>query len=155
MATSVKPIPEGYAAVTPYLTVRNAAAAIEFYRKVFDARERLRMAAPGGMVGHAELTIGDAVIMLSDEFPDRDVLGPEAIGGSPVTLHLYVDDVDRVAERALGAGCKVLRPVEDQFYGDRAGKFQDPFGHLWFIATHKEDVPEAEMARRMREMSGA
>ena|SRR2546423_11194973 len=155
MATSVKPIPDGYTAITPYLTVRNAAAAIEFYQKVFGAKERLRMGAPGGLVGHAELTIGDAVLMLSDEFPDMDVLSPQAIGGSPVCIHLYVEDVDMVAERAIGAGCKVLRPVADQFYGDRGGRFLDPYGHQWWISTHKEDVSEAEAQRRAKELYGA
>ena len=155
MANPVKPIPEGYTAITPYLTVRNAAAAIEFYKRVFNAQERLRIGAPGKQVGHAELTIGNGVIMLSDEYPDMDVLSPEAIGGSPVTIHLYVENVDAVAEKAVAAGARMLRPVADQFYGDRAGKFRDPFGHLWWISTYQEDVPADEMKRRADALYGS
>jgi PhnB protein len=134
--------------VTPYLAIRNAAAAIEFYRKVFDATETLRLAEPSGRIGHAEITIGGAPIMLSDEYPEMDVRGPEAIGGTPVGIHLYVPDVDAVFARAVAAGAKPVRKPEDQFYGDRAATLIDPFGHRWFLATRKEDVSVDEMNRR-------
>ena len=147
----VEPIPEGYPRVTPYLHVSGADAAIEFYTSVLGAEERMRMPAPEGRVGHAELTIGDAVIMLADEFPDMDVRGPKSIGGTPVTLHVYVDDVDATFEAALAAGATSVRPVENQFYGDRSGQFEDPFGHRWSVGTHVEDVPPEEMEKRMSE----
>jgi PhnB protein len=151
----VNPIPEGYPQVTPYLHIDGASAAIDFYSKVFGATERMRMPSPGGKVGHAELQIGDALVMLSDEHPEMDVQGPKSIGGTPVTINVYVEDVDKVFERALEAGAKTLRPVEDQFYGDRSGQFEDPFGHRWSIATHVEDVPPEEMEKRAAEaMSG-
>lgn len=154
MATSIKSIPEGYHSVTPYLVVDGAAAAIAFYQSVFDAREALRMGAPGGRVGHAELIIGDSKIMLADEFPDMGARGPKSIGGSPVSLHLYVPDVDGVVARALAAGAKEVRPVKDQFYGDRSGTLEDPFGHLWHVATHVEDVPPDELERRAKAAMG-
>lgn len=144
----VKPIPEGYPRVTPYLHVDGANAAIEFYAKVFGATERMRMPAPGGKIGHAELQIGDSVIMLADEFPDMNVRGPKAIGGTPVTVMVYVEDVDQAFDRAIKGGAKEIRPVMDQFYGDRSGEFEDPFGHRWNVATHVEDVPPDEMAKR-------
>jgi len=144
----VKPIPEGYPRVTPYLCVDGANAAIEFYVKVLGAKERMRMPAPGGKVGHAELEIGDSLIMLADEFPEMDIRGPKSIGGTPVTVSVYVEDVDRVFERAVQSGAKALRPVENQFYGDRSGQFVDPFGHRWSVATHVEDVAPDEMAKR-------
>ena len=147
----VKPIPEGYPRVTPYLHVSGAEAAIEFYRSVLGAQERMRMPAPEGKIGHAELQIGESIVMLADEFPDMDVYGPKAIGGTPVTLHVYVDDVDAVFDAALAAGATSLRPVENQFYGDRTGQFEDPFGHRWSVATHVEDVPSEEMEKRMAE----
>jgi PhnB protein len=150
----VKPIPDGYPTVTPYLIVDGASAAIEFYCSVLGATERMRMPTPDDKVGHAELEIGNSVIMLADEFPDMDALGPRAIGGSPVSLHVYVEDVDSVFDRALGAGAKALRPVEERFYGDRSGQFEDPFGHRWDVATHVEDVPPEEMAKRMASMPG-
>ncbi len=149
MPPDVKPIPEGYPRVTPYLHVSGAAAAIEFYQSVLGAQERMRMPAPEGKVGHAELEIGGSIIMLADEFPDMDAHGPKAIGGTPVTLHVYVDDVDAVFDAALAAGATSLRPVENQFYGDRTGQFEDPFGHRWNVATHVEDVPPDEMEKRM------
>ena len=152
MTTSVKPVPEGYHNVTPYLIVDGAAGAIEFYRKAFGATELMRIAAPGGKVGHAEIRIGDSRIMLADEFPDMGARSTKAFGGSPVNLHLYVEDVDAVVERAVSAGAKLERPVKDQFYGDRSGAFEDPYGHLWHISTHKEDVPEDELKRRADEM---
>jgi PhnB protein len=145
---AVKPIPDGYSSVTPYLAVRQAADAIEFYRRAFGAKERMRMVAPDGKVGHAELTIGDAVIMLADEYPDMDFRSPEAYGGSSVTLHLYVKDVDASFRKATEAGAKPLREVKDQFYGDRSGTLRDPFGHVWHVATHKEDVSPEEIDRR-------
>lgn len=142
------PIPAGYPPVTPYLIVDGAGAAIQFYRSVFGATERMRMPAPDDKVGHAELEIGQSVIMLADEFPAMGARGPRAVGGTPVTLHVYVEDVDSVFDQAVAAGAKALRPVEDRFYGDRSGQFEDPFGHRWDVATHVEDVPPDEMAKR-------
>ncbi len=150
----VKPIPDGYPQVTPYLCVDGAAAAIEFYSQVLGARERMRMPGPDGRIGHAELQIGDSVIMLADEFPNMDARGPKAVGGTPVTISVYVKDVDQVFERAIKAGARGLRPVENQFYGDRSGQFEDPFGHRWSVATHVEDVPPDEMARRAAKAMG-
>jgi PhnB protein len=144
----VKPIPDNYPQVVPYLCVDGASAAIEFYRHVFGATERMRIPEPDGKLGHAELEIGTAVIMLSDEFPNLDVRAPKTIGGTPVTMSLYVDDVDGVFARAVAAGATALRPVKDEFYGDRTGRFEDPFGHRWSIATHIEDVSPQEMAER-------
>ena len=148
MTSSVRPIPEGYHSLTPYLIVNDAAGAIAFYKKAFGAAELLRMPAPGGRVGHAEVRIGDSRIMLADEFPDMGARGPKAFGGSPVSLHLYVEDVDATTRRAIAAGATELRPVKDQFYGDRLGSVTDPFGHVWHISTHKEDVPVDELKRR-------
>jgi PhnB protein len=148
---AVKPIPEGYHAVTPYLVIKGATTAIDYYKKVFGATERMRMDAPGGTIGHAELVIGDSTIMLADEFPDMGFRSPKTIGGSPVSLVLYVEDVDTVFKRAVGAGAKELRPVADQFYGDRMGTLEDPFGHVWSVATHTEDVSPDEMERRAGE----
>jgi len=151
---AVKAIPEGYTAVTPYLIVAGASRAIEFYAKAFGARELFRMGAPGEKVGHAELQIGNARIMLADEFPEMGARSPKSIGGTPVSLLLYVDDVDAVVPRAVAAGAKVVREVQDQFYGDRSGNIEDPFGHKWTIATHKEDVSPEEMERRARAAHG-
>jgi PhnB protein len=145
---SVKPVPEGYGSVTPYLIVDGAAAAVEFYKHVFGAAERMRLAAPGGRIGHAELLIGGSVVMLADEHPEIGARGPRTIGGTPVGIHVYLEDVDRAAARAVAAGGKLLRPVADQFYGDRSGTIEDPFGHVWHIATHTEDVPPDELRRR-------
>lgn len=145
----VKPIPPGYHTATPYLIVKGAARAIEFYQNAFGAKELLRFAEPGGKVGHAEIQIGDSPIMLADEFPEMGARSPESLGGSPVSILLYVEDVDAVARQAAAAGATELRPVQDQFYGDRSGTFVDPFGHVWTIATHKQDVPAEEMHRRM------
>ena len=142
------PIPDGYPRVMPHLIVDDAAAAIDFYASVLGATERMRMPAPEDKVGHAELQVGDSVVMLADEFPGMDARGPKAVGGTPVTLYVYVEDVDSVFERAVQAGAKALRPVEDRFYGDRSGQFEDPFGHRWDVATHVEDVPPEEMAER-------
>ena len=144
---NVKPIPDGQSGAIPYLCIKGAAAAIEFYKQAFGAKEVMRMADPSGKVGHAELKVGDAVIFLADEYPEMGFRSPESFGGSPVMIHLYVNDVDALARQATAAGAKVVRPVEDQFYGDRGGKFQDPFGHTWWLATHKEDVSPEEMKR--------
>lgn len=144
----VNPIPEGYPRLSPYLCVENAARAIDFYTGVLGATEKMRMDGPDGKIGHAELALGDSVIMLADEYPDMGFLSPARIGGTAVTLHTYVEDVDAVFEKALAAGAKALRPVENQFYGDRSGQFEDPFGHRWNVASHVEDVDAEEMARR-------
>ena len=143
-----KAIPDDYPRVTPYLYIDGASAAIDFYRSVLGARERMRMPTPDGRIGHAELEIGDSVIMLADANPDMDVRSPRSIGGTPIALHVYVEDVDSVFGQAVKAGAKQLRPVENQFYGDRSGQFEDPFGHRWNVATHVEDVPPDEMAKR-------
>jgi PhnB protein len=148
MAGKVKPIPEGYHAITPYLSIKGASDAIEFYKKAFGASEVMRMAQPDGRIGHAELQFGDSRIMLADEHPEMDFRSPRAIGGTPVMLHLYVDDVDTVVSRAVSAGAKALRPVEDQFYGDRSGSVVDPYGHVWHVATHKEDLSMDEIRKR-------
>ena len=145
-------IPAGFARATPYLCCREAARALAFYKEACGAVETMCLAEPGGRIGHAEFTIGDAVFMLSDEYPDMGIKSPQAFGGSPVTIHLYVADVDAFARRAVAAGATVTRPVADQFYGDRAGSFEDPFGHKWMVATHVEDVPPADLTRRMKEM---
>ena len=144
----VQPIPAGYHSVTPYLSIRGAADAIEFYKKAFGAKEIMRMPGPGGSIGHAEIRIGDSRIMLADEFAAMDFLSPKARGGTTVTIHLYMKDVDTAIARASAASAKVVRPVQDQFYGDRTGSLEDPFGHVWHISTHKEDVPMAELKRR-------
>jgi PhnB protein len=151
---SVKPIPEGYPRVSTYLCIDGATAAIDFYRNVFGATERMRMPAPEGRIGHAELQIGDSLIMLSDEFPGMDVRSPKSLGGTPVTMNVYVEDVDDVFNRAVKAGARPLRPVQDQFYGDRSGQFEDPFGHRWSVASHVEDVSPEEMARRAAKSMG-
>jgi PhnB protein len=135
--------------------VGNAAGAIEFYKEAFGAVEVMRLDEAGGRVGHAELRIGRAIIYLSDEYPEMDVRGPESFGGSPVTIHLYVEDVDSVVSKAERAGAKIVRPVADQFYGDRGGKLVDPFGHAWWIATHKEDVSPEEMRSRAAKLFGS
>ncbi len=145
---SVSPIPEGYHSVTPYLILKNAADAIEFYKKAFGAVELLRIPAPGGKIGHAEIKIGDSPVMLSDEYPDMGFKGPESLGGTPVSLMIYVDDVDKIFPQAIAAGGKEVRPLQNQFYGDRSGTLTDPFGHVWTISTHVEDIPEEELAKR-------
>jgi PhnB protein len=149
---AVKPIPDGYHTVTPYLIVQGAAAAIEFYKKALGATELFRMPGPGGKVAHAEIQIGNSRIMLADEHPEMGAKAPGPSGGSPVGLMLYVEDVDARFNRAVAAGAKVKKPLADQFYGDRSGSVTDPFGHQWTIATHKEDVSPAEIDRRMKEM---
>jgi PhnB protein len=145
---AIKPVPDGYHAVTAYLIVSEGAKAIDFYKRAFGASESMRMSGPEGKVGHAEIRIGDSAIMLADEHPDMGYRSPLSLGGTPVSLLLYVEDVDRRFRQALDAGAKVLRPIENQFYGDRSGTLQDPFGHIWTLATRVEDVSAEEMQRR-------
>ncbi len=152
---AVKPIPEGYHSVTPHLIIKGAADAIEYYKKAFGATELMRMPAPGGKIGHAEIKIGDSAIMLADEFPEMGYKSPQTLGGSPVSIMIYVEDVDTVFSRAIASGGKEQRPVKDQFYGDRMGTLEDPFGHVWHVATHTEDVSPEEMERRAAEHTAA
>lgn len=149
MTKPVKPVPEGYHTATPYLIVEGAAKALDFYKRAFGATERFRFDGPEGRLLHAELQLGDSVILLADEVPEMGHRSPLAIGGTPVSTLLYVPDVDAVFNRAIGAGAQSMRPVQNQFYGDRSGTLRDPFGHVWTIATHVEDVSEEEMRRRM------
>jgi PhnB protein len=151
---NVKPIPDGYHSVTPYLIIKGAADAIDFYKKAFGATELFRMPAPGGKVGHAEIKIGDSPIMLADESPEMGYVGPGTLGGTPVTIMIYVEDVDTVFNQAIGAGGEQVKPLQDQFYGDRSGTLKDPFGHVWHVATHKEDVSPEEMDKRMAAAGG-
>jgi len=146
----VKPIPEGYHSITPYLIVRGAAEAIEFYKNAFGATELFRFPAPGGRIGHAEIKIGDSPIMLADEFAEMGYHGPEKLGGSPVSIMLYVEDVDTVFNRAVDAGASVKEALQDKFYGDRTATLTDPFGHRWHVSTHKEDVSMQELERRAK-----
>ena len=150
----VKPIPDNYPRVTPYLIVDDANAAIDFYISVLGAEERMRMPGPDNRVGHAELAIGDSMIMLADEFPDMGARSPKSIGGSPVTIHVYVENVDATVALAVKAGATITRSVEDKFYGDRGGEVQDPYGHRWSFASHVEDLSPEEMQLRMGEMPG-
>jgi PhnB protein len=150
-----KPIPEGYHTATPYLTLDDAAGAIDFYKKAFGAKERMRMEAPGGKIGHAELQIGDSIVMLADAFPQSSTQPPRELGGTTAGVFLYVDDVDAVAQKAVDAGATITMEVADQFWGDRFGSLQDPFGHSWSIATHVEDVPPDEMAERAKQAMAA
>ena len=154
MASKVK-IPAGYEAPIPYLIVQGAAEAIDYYKKAFGATEVMRMAGPDGKIGHADLVVAGGHVMLADETPRMDQRGPKSIGGSPVSLCLYVDDVDEVVKRAVAAGGTLTRPVADQFYGDRTGGLVDPFGHVWFVMTHVEDVSDEEMRKRAAEMGRA
>jgi PhnB protein len=149
MARRVRPIPQGHHTVTPYLIVGDAASALEFYQTAFGAHELMRLPAPQGRIGHAETKIGDSVIMLADENAEIDARSPRALGGSPVSIHLYVEDVDAVTDLALAAGATELHPVKDQFYGDRSGTVVDPFGHIWHIATRKEDLSPEELRKRV------
>jgi PhnB protein len=155
MAGQVKPIPDAYPRVTPYLIVDGAAAAIDFYTRVFGAKERMRMPGPGDKIGHAEIEVGNSMVMLADANPQMGHKSPKALGGSPISLLLYVENADDTVKRATAAGAKVVRPVENQFYGDRMGGVEDPFGHLWYVATHVEDVSPEEMKRRMAAMAPA
>ncbi len=155
MAGNVKPIPDNYHRVTPYLIVNGAADAIDFYKKIYGATEIMRMPGPDGKIGHAELKIGDSTIMLADENLEMGHKGPRTFGGSPVSLLLYVENVDRTVKNAVDAGSKLVRPVADQFYGDRTGGLVDPFGHEWYLATHIEDVSPEEMKKRADAMASA
>lgn len=152
---TLAPIPEGHEGrITPYLCVKNGAGAIAFYQRAFDATLTLRLDQPDGRLGHAELRIGDAPLMLADEFPEMGFHSPLSLGGSPVTLHLYVDDADAAVQRAVEAGATLLRPVADQFYGDRGGQLQDPYGHIWWIATRKEALSVDEIRQRAAKLFG-
>ena len=148
-----KPIPEGYHTVTPYLIVKDASLALDFYKSALDAVELYRMPDPSGRVAHAELRVGDSQIMLADEFPDMGAVSPQTLGGAGVSFLVYVEDVDSAFRKAIAAGGKERRPVQDQFYGDRSGTLEDPFGHQWTLATHVEDVSPEEMQRRFEAMS--
>jgi PhnB protein len=149
----VAPIPKGYHAVTAYLSIRGAVAAIEFYKRAFGAKELLRIPGPEGKLGHAEIKIGDSHVMLADEMPEMAFLAPQTRGGTTVHLHLYVKDVDHTVQKAVAAGAKLTQPLEDKFYGDRAGTIEDPYGHVWYIATHTEDVSPKEIDRRLAAMA--
>ena len=151
---TVKPIPDGYHTVTPYLIINGAKDAIEFYKKAFGATEVLRLNRPTGDIGHAEIKIGDCKIMLAESCSDSSVSSPENLGGTTIAIHLYVEDVDAIFEQAIDAGALDLKSVEDQFYGDRTGTLQDPFGHIWFIATHKEELTLEEIQKRAGEIYG-
>jgi PhnB protein len=145
----VKPIPDGYHTLTPYLGIRGSAKALDFYKKAFGAEELFRIPGPTpDSVGHAEIRIGDSIVMLSEEMPQMGMKGPQSLGGTPVTLVLYVKDVDASVKQAVAAGATIVRPVQNQFYGDRSGVLSDPFGHMWCVSTHVEDVPPDELARR-------
>jgi len=150
----VRPIPDGYHSVTPYLILSNAGDAIAFYKKALGADEVMRMDDPAGKIHHAEISISGSRIMLADEHPEIQALSPKTIGGSPVSIHVYVEDVDAMVERAVAAGAKLIRPTADQFYGDRVGGIEDPFGYRWFIATHKEDLSMDEIRRRAAAQAG-
>ena len=152
---AVKPIPDGYHTATPYLIIEGAADAIEFYKQAFGAVELFRMPGPDGKIGHAEIKIGDSPIMLADAYPDMGYKGPKSLGGSPVSLMIYVEDVDTVFKRAVDAGATVKEAVSDKFYGDRMGTLIDPFGHVWHVSTHKEDVSVAEMEKRAAALGAA
>ena len=151
---SVKSIPEGYHSVTPYLIVNGGVEAIEFYKKAFGAVELFRMPAPGGKIGHAEIKIGDSPIMLADEHSELGYKGPKSLGGSPVSIMIYVEDVDTIFNQAVNGGATVKEAVSDKFYGERMGTVVDPFGHIWHVATHKEDVSAEEMQRRAKAAHG-
>lgn len=146
-----KPIPEGHRTVTPYITLNDAARAIEFYKRAFGAQEVMRMEAPGGKIGHAEIKIGDSMIMLADEFPGGGCKAPQSLGGTTAGVLLYVENADAIFNQAVSAGAQVEQPLDDMFWGDRYGRLRDPFGHSWSVATHIEDVAPAEMAKRMKE----
>jgi len=153
MASKVTPMPEGFHPVTPYLCIRGASDAIDFYKKAFDAEELIRIPSPDGTIGHAEIQIGDSRIMISDESVEIDFRSPDSIGVTPVHIYLYVEDVDRIYAQALAAGAKSLMALEDQFWGDRTGTLVDPFGHRWYISTHKEDLTEEELNARVAKFS--
>jgi len=149
---SVKTIPDGYHSITPYLSIKGAADAIEFYKKAFDAIELFRLDMPGGIIGHSEIQIGNSRIMIADPCDDVSFGDPKTLGGSTVGLYAYVNDVDAMHSQAVAAGAKIIDPVEDQFYGDRTGTIEDPYGHRWFLATHKEDLTPEELNKRAKEL---
>jgi PhnB protein len=151
---AVNPIPEGYPRLAPYLNIAGASDAIDFYCKILGATERMRMPGPDGKIGHAELDLGGSVVMLADENPDFGNKSPQTLGGTPVSMMVYVEDVDATFEAAIGAGATEIQAVEDRFYGDRSGMFKDPWGHEWTVSSHIEDVSEEEMERRMAELPG-
>src|SRR5262245_58291145 len=148
MAGKVRPIPEGYCTATPYLCIKGAAEALEFYKRAFGAKEIMRFPTPDGRIAHAEIQIGDSRVMMADEYPEMNFRSPKSYGGTSVAIMLYVENVDSFVERATAAGAKLVRPVQNQFYGDRSGSLEDPFGHSWHVATHVEDVSSEEMKRR-------
>ena len=150
-----QPVPEGYHTITPYLAVKDAAEAIEYYKQAFGAKERVRMDAPDGKIGHAELEIGDSLVMLSDPFPQSSTTPPKELGGTSASVFIYVEDVDAVVKKAVDAGATITTEITDQFWGDRFGSITDPFGHSWSIATHIEDVPPEEMEQRAKEAMAA
>ena len=150
--SKVNPIPEGYHTVTPYLCLSDAAAALDFYQKAFGATELFRMAGPDGKVGHAELKIGNSILMMASEFPEMGFRSPQTLGGSPIALMIYVEDVDAFAEKAVAAGATLDKPIENKFYGDRSGSLKDPFGYSWYVSTHVEDVSPEELEKRMAAM---
>lgn len=149
---AAKPVPEGHHTVTPYLAINGGVEALEFYKKAFGATEVSKLLMPDGRLGHAEIKLGDSIIMLADEFPEYGGTSPQTLGGSPVSIHLYVEDVDTFFKQAVAAGAKERKPLMDQFYGDRSGQLEDPFGHLWWVATHKEDIPPEELQKRANAM---
>jgi PhnB protein len=151
---SVKAIPDGHHTVTPYLAIKNGVDALAFYKRAFGATEVYKLIMPDGRLGHAEIRVGDSLLMLADEFPEYGGKSPKTLGGSPVSMHLYVQDVDAFCQKAVAAGATQRKPVKDQFYGDRSGQLEDPYGHLWWVATHKEDVPPDEMQKRATAMFG-
>lgn len=152
MINKVESIPEGFHTVTPFLFIRDAANAIEFYKKAFGAEELMRLEMPNGKIAYAAVKIGDSPIMLADEFPEMDVRSPQTLGGSPITIHLYVDDVDKFIAQAISVGAKPVKPIQDQFFGDRSGSVIDPYGHTWNIATHKENISNEEIIKRFEVM---
>jgi PhnB protein len=149
---SVKPVPEGFHTATPYLTINDGVEALEFYKKAFGATEKYKLVMPDGRLGHAEIRIGDSIIMLGEEFKEYGCTSPRTLGGTPVGIYLYVPDVDTFFKKALAAGATERKPVTDQFYGDRSGQLEDPYGHVWWVATHKEDLTPQEIESRMQEM---
>jgi PhnB protein len=154
MLKKAKSVPRGYRTVTPYLIIKDAASAIDYYKQAFKAKVLMCLSEPSGKVGHAEIKIGDSRMMLADEYPEMGSRGPQSFGGSPVSILLYVDDCDEIFNRAIAKGAKIVKPISDQFYGDRAGTLEDPFGHVWTIATHKEDLTSEEILQRAAARSG-
>lgn len=154
MSEKTNAAPKGYEGITPYITLKNCDEAIEFYKRAFGAEELFRLAGEGDKIGHAELKIGSGILMVSDEHPDYGCFAPETVGGTPFTMMVYVDDVDKFAETAVKEGLKAVRPIEDQFYGDRSGHFEDPYGYKWCFATHVEDISPEEMEKRAAAYSG-